>query len=122
MRQVEVSRTLVFDDPRRARRFFESLVGGQRRHRSSRKVAMVFARRVNRRTTEPFRERIFTSGTEVRLDFSYKHARVKQYLKEGRALRIETVVNKPSDLGLRSRIVHLPELIEKARRSMLVCL
>ena len=26
MRQVEVSRTLVFDDPRRARGFFESLV------------------------------------------------------------------------------------------------
>ena len=26
MRQVEVSRTLVFDDPRRARLFFESLV------------------------------------------------------------------------------------------------
>src|ERR1019366_5145622 len=26
MRQVEVSRTLVFDDPRRARRFFEALV------------------------------------------------------------------------------------------------
>lgn len=26
MRQVEVSRTLVFDDPRRARSFFESLV------------------------------------------------------------------------------------------------
>lgn len=26
MRQVEVSRTLVLDDPRRARRFFEALV------------------------------------------------------------------------------------------------
>ena len=26
MRQVEVSRTLVFDDPRRARSFFEALV------------------------------------------------------------------------------------------------
>ena len=26
MRQVEVSRTLVFDDPRRARGFFEALV------------------------------------------------------------------------------------------------
>jgi hypothetical protein len=30
------------------------------------------------------------------MDFTYKHSRVKQYLKEGRALRIETVVNKPS--------------------------
>ena len=29
------------------------------------------------------------------MDFRYKHSRVKQYLKEGRALRIETVINKP---------------------------
>ena len=36
MRQVEVSRTLVFDDPRRARGFFESLVARQHRHRASR--------------------------------------------------------------------------------------
>ena len=34
------------------------------------------------------------------MDFSYKHSRVKQYLKEGRALRIETVINKPADIGI----------------------
>jgi hypothetical protein len=39
---------------------------------------------------------------------------VKQYLKEGRSLRIETVINKPSDLDLRARIEHLPELVERA--------
>ena len=54
-------------------------------------------------------------GTEVKMDFAYKHSRVKQYLKEGRALRIETVINKPSDLGLLARLEHLPELIAKAR-------
>ena len=37
MRQVEVSRTLVFNDPRRARRFFEALVCRQRRHRPARR-------------------------------------------------------------------------------------
>ena len=70
---------------------------------------MVFARRVTKATKEPSRERVFTAGSEVRLDFSYKHSRVKQYMKEGRALRIETVINKPSDLGVLSRIAHLPE-------------
>ena len=51
------------------------------------------------------------------MDFRYKHSRVKQYLKGGRegereggreggkeggrAYRIETVINKTSDLGLR---------------------
>jgi hypothetical protein len=52
----------------------------------------------------------------VHIDFSYKHSRVKQYLKEGRALRIETVINKPADLGLHSRVEHLPELVLAARQ------
>jgi hypothetical protein len=51
----------------------------------------------------------------VKMDFRYKHSRVKQYLKEGRALRIETVINKPYDIGVLARLEHLPELIAKAR-------
>ena len=41
---------------------------------------------------------------------------MKQYLKEGRALRIETVINKSSDIGVRSRLEHLPEIVAKARQ------
>ncbi len=52
----------------------------------------------------------------MRIEFRYKHSRVKQYLKDGRALRIEAVINKPSDLGLLARLHHLPELIGKARQ------
>ena len=73
------------------------------------------ARLAARPTKDPFRTRIFTPGTEVKIDFSYKHSRVKQYLKEGRALRIETVINKPSDIGVLARLEHLPELVDKAR-------
>jgi len=116
MRQVEVSRTLVFDDPRRARSFFESLVADNVGIGRPEQVAMVFARQVRRTTKEPFRQRVFSPGTEVHMDFSYKHSRVKQYLKEGRALRIETVINKPSDIGLLARIEHLPELVGKCRQ------
>ena len=50
------------------------------------------------------------------MDFRYKHSRVKQYLKEGRALRIETVINKPSDIGVLARPEHLPEVVAKARQ------
>ena len=67
------------------------------------------------RTKGPFRTRVFSPGTEVKMDFSYKHSRVKQYLKEGRALRIETVINKPADIGILARLEHLPELVERAR-------
>ena len=45
----------------------------------------------------------------------YKHSRVKQYLKDGRAMRIETVVNSPRDLGCNARLPNLAELQAKAR-------
>jgi hypothetical protein len=116
MRQVEVSRTLVFDDPRRARSFFEALVTDNVGIGRPEQVAMVFARPLRRPTKHPYRERVFSPGTEVKMDFSYKHSRVKQYLKEGRALRIETVINKPADIGVLARLEHLPELVDKARQ------
>ena len=116
MRQVEVSRTLVFDDPRRARLFFESLVADNIGVGRPHEVHAVFGRdRRGRTTGQPFSTRIFNPGTEVRMDFRYKNSRVKQYLKEGRALRIETVINKPKDIGVLSRLEHLPELVERAR-------
>lgn len=116
MRQVEVSRTLVFDDPRRARGFFEALVADNIGIGRPGHVAAVFARQVRKNTAGIFRTRVFGPGTEVKLDFAYKHSRVKQYLKDGRALRIEAVINKPGDLGVQARIRNLPELVEKARR------
>jgi hypothetical protein len=115
VRQVEVSRTLVLDDPRRARGFFEALVSDNVGIGRPQEVAAVFARRVQRNTPGIFRTRIFGTGTEVRLEFRYKNSRVKQYLKEGRALRIETVINKPSDVGCHARLGHLPELVAKGR-------
>ena len=115
MRQVEISRTLVLDDPRRARSFFEALVADNIGIGRPEEVSMVFVRGRGRPTNHPHRGRIFTTGTDVRIDFRYKHSRVKQYLKQGRALRIETVVNNPNDLGVPRRLHNLPELIDKAR-------
>jgi len=119
MRQVEVSRTLVFDDPRRVRGFFEALVTGNIGIGRPEEMAAVFAAhprtRGSRRTKSLYRTRVFSPGTEVKMDVVFKHSPIKQYLKQGRAYRIETVINKPSDLGLLSRLEHLPELVAKAR-------
>jgi hypothetical protein len=52
---------------------------------------------------------------EVTVNVFYKHSRIKQYLKEGRALRVETVGNSPDDLGCRRRLPHLDELQARAR-------
>jgi len=68
-RQVEASRTLVFDDPRRARGFFESLVADNIGIGRPHEVAAVFARRVTKRTPGIFRTRVFGPGTEGR-DYS----------------------------------------------------
>ncbi len=44
-----------------------------------------------------------------------KHSRVKQYLKDGRAMRIETAINCPRDLGCNARLPNLADRQDKAR-------
>ena len=61
------------------------------------------------------RTRIVTCGTDVTVNAFYKNSRIKQYLKSGRALRIETVINSPDDLRCHRRLVHLDELQARAR-------
>ena len=100
--------------PRCARAFFEALVQDNIGVGRPEEISLAFARKA-RSKTDRFATRVLTHGTDVRIDFTYKSSRVKQYLKGGRALRVETVVNKPSDLSVKARLQHLPELIDKAR-------
>jgi hypothetical protein len=116
IRQIETSRTLVFDDPRRARSFFQALVADNIGIGRPEQVSMVFARPLRRPAKTDYGTRVFTTGTDVRIDFRYKHCRIKQYLKDGRALRVETVINNPTDLDVPRRLEHLPELVAKARQ------
>ena len=58
MRQVEVSRTLVFDAPRRARSFFEALIGDNLDIGRPANVEIIFARRIRRDTPGTFRTAI----------------------------------------------------------------
>jgi hypothetical protein len=44
-------------------------------------------------------------------------SRVKQYLKQGRAIRVECVSNNPTDIGVKRRLGHLDELAGCAERS-----
>src|SRR5258708_37868483 len=71
--------------------------------------------RRGRRAAGAFKTKIVTYGTEVNVNAFYRHSRIKQYLKDGRALRIETVINDPSDLGCLRRLIHLDELQARAR-------
>ena len=92
MRQVEVSRTIVFDAPRRARWFFEALIGDNLDIGRPDNVEIIFGRRIQRNTQGTFRTAIDRpvigpDAGGVVLNLFYKHSRIKQYLKEGRALR-----------------------------------
>jgi hypothetical protein len=120
MRQVEVSRTLVFDAPRHARGFFEALVADNLDLGRPDTVELIFTGKNERRGRPPahpptFKTKVVTRDTEVTINAFFKHSRVKQYLKDGRALRIETVVNSPDDLRCHRRLQHLDELQTKAR-------
>jgi hypothetical protein len=121
MRQVETSRTIVFDAPRRARAFFEALVADNLDIGRPDQVELIFtghrARWGRPPKTEPtYQTRIATRDTVgVTVNADYKSSRVKQYLKDGRALRIETVINSPGDLLCKRRLQHLDELQSKAR-------
>ena len=54
MRQVEVSRTLVFDAPRRARRFVESLITDNLNLGRPDEVQLIFGRQVRENTKGTF--------------------------------------------------------------------
>jgi hypothetical protein len=115
LRQVEVSRTLVFDAPRRARAFFDALVADNLDLGRPDEVQLIFDRRIIKTTPGTFSTRVVTRGVDVTLNVAYKSSRIKEYLKEGRALRIETVVNDVADLGCQRRLDNLPELQVRAR-------
>jgi hypothetical protein len=117
MRQVETSRTLVFDAPRRARGFFEALVTDNLDIGRPQLIELIFRRgqRRGRPAAGQFKTKVVTYGTEVNVNAFYRHSRIKQYLKDGRALRVETVINDPGDLGCLRRLVHLDELQARAR-------
>ena len=122
MRQVETSRTLVFDAGVHARAFFESLLceNMDLAGRRTRSWSLLFRRGETRgfRSGPPpsgFKTKIDQYCELVTMNIFYKHSRLKQYLKDGTALRIETVINNPSDLRINRRLDNLPELQDKAR-------
>jgi len=119
MAQVEVSRTLVFTQPRHARTFFEALVTDNLDLGRPDTIEIIFDRRIvtgsQRATQGTFKTKVVTRGTEVTINAFYRHSRIKQYLKDGRALRVETVINSPTDLRIGRRLHNLGELQDAAR-------
>jgi hypothetical protein len=120
LRQVEVSRTIVFDAPRQARAFFEALVADNVDLGRPEHVEVLFKRSPRgRKPKDPaggaFKTAIDRTNNGVTINAFWRHSRVKQYLKDGRAMRIETVINSPRDLRCNARLPNLADLQDKAR-------
>jgi hypothetical protein len=99
-RQLELSDTRVFDKPAAGRAWFEQTIRDQLTLGRPDQVALVFKRRINSRTPGRFHTRIITTGVDPAIQVHYRSSKVKQYFKEGRALRTETTVNDTRDFGI----------------------
>ena len=108
--QAEFSLTQVLDRPLCGRVFFEEVIRENLDLGRPDHVQLIFDRRVTRRTPGRFRTRVLTEGVTPSLHIDYKHSRIKQYHKEGRALRTETTINDTRDFGIGKRLSHLPAL------------
>ena len=101
VRQVEMSDTRVFDRPQAGRAWFEQTIRDQLDLGRADKVQIVFDRKITKRTPGRFQTKVITKGVEPVIQAHYKSSKVKQYFKEGRALRTETTVNDPYDFAIK---------------------
>lgn len=108
--QAEFALTQVLDRPQTGRIFFEQVIRENLDIGRPAQVQLIFNRRVTRRTPGQFRTRVITEGVTPSLHVDYKRSRIKQYHKEGQALRTETTINDTRDFGVGRLLHNLPEL------------
>jgi len=114
--QAEFSLTQMLDNPVSGRVFFEQIIRDNLDIGRPDQVSLIFDRRLMRRgprqTPGRFRTRVITDGVTPSLHADYKNATIKQYHKQGRALRTETTINNTRDFGIGKRLTNLPALRE----------
>jgi len=119
--QAEFSLTQMLDTPVTGRVFFEQVIRDNLDIGRPDQVSLIFDRRLRRtgrrHTPGRFRTRVITEGVTPSLHVEYKHTTIKQYHKEGRALRTETTINDTTDFEVRKGLVNLPALREIGLRA-----
>jgi hypothetical protein len=110
--QAEFALTQVLDRPLTGRCFFEEVIRENLDIGRPEQMQLIFDRRVTRRTPGSFRTRVLTEGVVPSLHVQYKKSKVKQYHKEGQALRTETTINDTYDFEIGRALHNLPALRE----------
>jgi hypothetical protein len=115
MRQIEVATTIVFTAPRHARCFFEALAADNLDLGRPDNMEIIFNRQIRSNCHGVFRTAIDRDNDGVVINAFYRHSRIRAYLKDRRALRVETVINNTYDFNILRRLEHFDELITTAR-------
>jgi hypothetical protein len=113
--QMEVSLTQVFDRPVRGREFFEEVLRDNLDLGRPDRVQLIFERRIDRRTPSRFRTRVIQDGVSPSLHIEYKSFDLKQYFKEGRALRTEGTFRNPKDFNVNKGLTNFAYLQQIGR-------
>jgi hypothetical protein len=108
--QIELSLTQVLDRPVSGRVLFEDVIRENLDLGRPKQMQLIFDRSVTKATPGPFRTRVITDGVLPSLHIDYKGTRIKQYHKEGQALRTETTINNTRDFYIGKNLSNLPAL------------
>lgn len=114
--QMEVSLTQVFDRPVRGREFFEEVMRDNLDLGRPDRLQLVFDRRILPSTPGQFRTRVIQDGVLPSLHIEYKNFDLKQYFKEGRALRTEGTFRNPKDFNVNKGISNFGYLQQIGRQ------
>jgi hypothetical protein len=88
--KVELSYRRVFDRPARGWEFFEQVIRDNLDLGRPSRMQLLFDRKIIKTTPGRFSTRVVTHGVIPSLHVEYQRCHIKQYFKEGRALRTET--------------------------------
>ncbi len=75
------------------------------------RVHLIFERAITARTPGVFQTDVLQYGVMPSIRLHYKHSVLKQYLKDGRALRTEMMINNPYDFGRKRGLAQFDELV-----------
>lgn len=114
--QMEVSLTQVFDRPVRGREFFEEVMRDNLDLGRPDRVQLIFERRILPSTPSKFRTRVIQDGVLPSLHIEYKSFDLKQYFKEGRALRTEGTFRDPRDFNVNKGLSNFSYLQQIGRQ------
>jgi hypothetical protein len=112
--QAEFSLTQVWEKGAQGRCFFEELIRENIDLGRPEQIQLIFGRKLRKKTVAEgrCRTRIIQEGVQPSLHVYYKNTHIKQYHKEGRALRTETTINNTYDFAVGRLLKNLTRVRE----------